>query len=84
MSELFSCTTVFINGSAVADRKMKTVQEKANELLKKHEKFKSFDQILLEAIDEALLSLGESVNISIYFHLEDLFKINKRGNTYAG
>lgn len=39
---------------------------------------KSFEQILLEAIDEALLSLGESVKTSIYFHLDDLFKIKKQ------
>jgi hypothetical protein len=45
--------------------------------LKKHDRAKSFDQILLEAIDEALLSLGKSVKASIYFHLEDLFKINR-------
>jgi hypothetical protein len=32
----------------------------------------------LEAIDEALLSLGENVKTSIYFHLDDLFKIKKQ------
>ena len=45
--------------------------------MKEHDKGKSFDEILLDAIDEALLSLGESVKTSIYFHLEDLFKITK-------
>jgi hypothetical protein len=45
--------------------------------LKKPKQVKSFDQVLLEAIDEALSSLGESVKTSIYFHLEDLFKINR-------
>jgi hypothetical protein len=45
--------------------------------LEKQNQGKSFDQILLEAIDEALLSLGKSVKASIYFHLEDLFKINR-------
>ena len=39
---------------------------------------KNFEQILLEAIDEALLSLGENVKTSIYFHLDDLFKIKKQ------
>ncbi len=39
---------------------------------------RSFDQILLESIDESLLSLGENVRTSIYFHLEDLFKIRKQ------
>ncbi len=38
----------------------------------------NFDQILLEAIDEALLSLGEGVKTTIYFHLEDLFKIKRQ------
>jgi hypothetical protein len=55
-----------------------TVQEKANEPLKKHDRAKSFDQILLEAIDEALLSLGESVKISTYFYVEALFKVTKQ------
>lgn len=38
----------------------------------------NFDQILLEAIDEALLSLGEGVKTTIYFHLEDLFMIKRQ------
>ena len=38
----------------------------------------SFDQILLEAVDEALLNLGESVKTALYFHLEELFKIKKQ------
>lgn len=38
----------------------------------------NFDQILLDAIDETLCSLGESVKASIYFHCEDLFKIRKQ------
>ena len=54
------------------------MQKKANEPLKKKNQVKPFDQILLEAIDEALLSLGENVKISIYFHLDDLFKIKKQ------
>jgi hypothetical protein len=39
---------------------------------------KSFDKILMDAVDEALLSLGENVETSIYFHLDDLFKIKKQ------
>jgi hypothetical protein len=35
----------------------------------------SFQQILLEAIDEALSSLGENVKTSVYFHLEKRFKV---------
>jgi len=38
----------------------------------------SFCNILLEAIDEALSSLGESAKIAMYFHLENTFKIKKR------
>ena len=34
-----------------------------------------FSSLLLDAIDEALLSLGESVKTSIYFHLERNFKV---------
>jgi hypothetical protein len=53
------------------------VQKKAKETLKKQKETKPFDQILLDAIDEALASLSENVKVSIYFHLEDLFKITK-------
>ena len=38
----------------------------------------NFDQILLDAIDEALSSLGENVMATVYFQLEDLFKIKKQ------
>ncbi len=37
----------------------------------------SFEQILLQAIDEALASLGENVKTSIYFHLEEDFKVKR-------
>lgn len=37
----------------------------------------SFDTLLLRSIDEALNSLGKSVNQSIYFHIEDKFGIIK-------
>lgn len=37
----------------------------------------AFEKILLEAIDDALASLGESVRQAIYFHLEKKFKIAK-------
>ncbi|NIO37343.1 hypothetical protein GTO27_06520 [Candidatus Bathyarchaeota archaeon] len=36
---------------------------------------KVFEEILLEAIDEALDSLGESAKQAIYFHIENKFKI---------
>jgi hypothetical protein len=36
-------------------------------------KTRSFDELLLEAIDEALSSLGESVKQAIYFHIQNKF-----------
>ena len=36
-------------------------------------KSKNFNYLLMEAIDEALSSLGESVKQSIYFHIEKKF-----------
>jgi hypothetical protein len=36
-----------------------------------------FEKLLMESVDEALTSLGESAKQSIYFHLEDKFKISK-------
>ena len=38
-------------------------------------KSKDFDDILLESIDEALLSLGELARKSVYFYLERNFKV---------
>ncbi|MGB9671540.1 MAG: hypothetical protein ACPL0C_06615 [Candidatus Bathyarchaeales archaeon] len=38
---------------------------------------KAFDRLLLEAVDEALASLGDSAKQAIYFHLESKFKISK-------
>jgi len=37
----------------------------------------TFDKLLLEAVDDALSSLGESAKLSIYFHLENRFKVAK-------
>jgi nucleoside-diphosphate-sugar epimerase len=39
---------------------------------------RSFEKLLLEAIDEGLSSLGDSAKQAIYFHLEKTFNINKR------
>ena len=36
-----------------------------------------FDNLLLEAIDEAFTSLGDSCKQAIYFNLEETFKIKK-------
>ncbi|MEM3699832.1 MAG: hypothetical protein QXL57_03060 [Candidatus Bathyarchaeia archaeon] len=41
-------------------------------------KREAFETLLLEAVDEALASLGESVRQAIYYHLEDKFKITKK------
>ena len=40
-------------------------------------KSRDFDEILLSSIDEALLSLGPSVQQSIYFHLKKNFEVDK-------
>jgi hypothetical protein len=37
-----------------------------------------FDKLLVSAIDEALSSLGESVRKSIYFHMENQFKVERK------
>ena len=39
---------------------------------------RSFEKLLLEAVDEGLSSLGDSAKESIYFHLEKTFKISRR------
>jgi len=39
---------------------------------------KTFEDLLLEAIDDAFFSLGESAKTAIYFHLEKTFAINKK------
>ena len=40
-------------------------------------KSKDFNELLLCSIDEALLSLGESVKQSTYFHIENRFMVSK-------
>ena len=37
-----------------------------------------FEKLLVEAIDESLSSLGDSPKQSIFFHLENTFKIKKQ------
>jgi hypothetical protein len=37
-----------------------------------------FEKLLLEAVDEALASLGESSKQAIYFHIEKTFNIRKQ------
>lgn len=38
---------------------------------------KTFEELLLEAVDDALASLGDSAKQAIYYHLEKKFKITK-------
>lgn len=38
---------------------------------------KGFERLLLEAVDDALASLGDSAKKAIYFHLENKFKIER-------
>jgi hypothetical protein len=45
-------------------------------------KRKIFEDLLIEAVDEGLTSLGESAKQAIYFHLEDRFKIAKNDIPY--
>jgi hypothetical protein len=37
-----------------------------------------FDKLLVSAIDEALNSLGTSIRQSIYFHIENKFKVARK------
>lgn len=39
---------------------------------------RTFDDLLLNSIDEALTSLGESVKQSIYFHIENKFAVPRK------
>jgi len=45
-------------------------------------KRKAFENLLIEAVDESLASLGESAKQAIYFHLENKFKIAKNDIPY--
>jgi len=39
---------------------------------------RTFDDLLLNSIDEAFTSLGESVKQSIYFHIENKFRVPRK------
>jgi hypothetical protein len=43
---------------------------------------RSFEKLLLEAVDEGLSSLGDSATYAIYFYLEETFKVSKRDIPY--
>ena len=46
--------------------------------LTKGKRQKNFNALLLDSIDEALLSLGENARSLIYFHLETKFAISRK------
>lgn len=46
------------------------------------ENSRSFERLLLEAVDEALSSLVDSTKQSIYFYLEKIFGINRKDIPY--
>jgi hypothetical protein len=63
------------NGSLIDQQpilKGEKVQKMSND------KPNKFDFMLLEAIDEALNTLGDSVKRSVYFHLETTYKIERQ------
>ena len=43
---------------------------------------RSFEKLLLEAVDEGLSSLGDSAKETIYFYLEKTYKISRRDIPY--
>lgn len=42
-----------------------------------NKKSNKFNFMLLEAVDEALSTLGEGIKKSVYFHLEETYRINR-------
>lgn len=46
--------------------------------MSENQREKTFEQVLLESVDEAISILGESVRASIYFHLEKEFRIARQ------
>jgi hypothetical protein len=50
--------------------------------LSRNDNHKKFEDILLDAVDDAFSSLGESVKTSIYFHLEREFIFPKQDIPY--
>jgi len=51
-------------------------------LVETNRHIEDFNELLLEAIDDALSSLGESSKIAIYFFLEEKFNIQKHEIPY--
>jgi sulfur relay (sulfurtransferase) DsrF/TusC family protein len=50
---------------------------KSNRLEESRLAKKTFEKLFLEAVDEALASLGDSAKQAIYFHLESKFEIKR-------
>jgi len=63
---LYACTT-----------KIQEQCEKMSETMVCVARAPEFDLLLLESVDEALSSLGESIKRTTYFHLEQSFDIRK-------
>jgi hypothetical protein len=61
-------------------RALKRWEEKSKTT--KQSQRENFDQLVLEAIDEGLSSLGETGKGAIYFHLEGRFNIKKQEIPY--
>ena len=56
---------------------MKGTEGMLDSLQDKSYKRRKFDEALIEAIDEALSPLGDNIKNTVYFKLEDSFKIPK-------
>ena len=68
--------------SGTATRIFGTKRSGEAENLDAEKKPQSFEELLLEAIDEGLSVLGESSKQALYFHLEKTFKMNRRDIPY--
>ncbi len=55
---------------------MKTTRRAKRKASKKRQN-RNFDRILLDAIDEALSTLGENVKTAVYLNLEELYAIRR-------
>lgn len=74
-STLCTYITTFLSGRPPESALGKGVGE---EKLAKKSKNNTFENILLEAIEEVLSGLGENVKTAIFFHLEENFNTKKK------
>lgn len=58
------------------------MDEGSSSLRKSQRRSGNYEQLVLQAVDEALSSLGDSPKQAIYFHLEEAFKISKHDIPY--